>query len=148
MKRSQFKRAAHCLIPTLSHSGKSKTIETIKKISGCLGSERRKQSAQLRVPSAYWNYSAWYYNGGYMSSRVHAQLPGCEWLFATPQTVAHQAPLSMGFPRQEYWNRGSYPPPGDLSDPGTEPTFPVSPALAGAFFTTVPPGKLGGFPNI
>ena len=53
-------------------------------------------------------------------------------------TVAHQAPLSMGFPRQEYWNELSFPPPGDLPDPGIELT---SPALAGRFFTTEPPGK-------
>ena len=38
-------------------------------------------------------------------------------LFVTPWTVTHQAPLSMGFPRQEYWNGLSFPPPGDLPDP-------------------------------
>ena len=53
-------------------------------------------------------------------------------------TVAHQAPLSMGFPRQEYWNRLPFSSPGDLPDPGIELT---SPALAGRFFTTEPPGK-------
>ena len=52
--------------------------------------------------------------------------------------MAHQAPLSMGFSRQEY--RSGWPclSPGDLPDPGIEP---VSPALAGGFFTTEPPGK-------
>ena len=50
-------------------------------------------------------------------------------LFATPWTVAHQAPLSMGLSRQEYWNRLSCPPPGDLPDPGIELLFPVSPVL-------------------
>ena len=55
----------------------------------------------------------------------------------TPWTVAHQAPLSMGFPRQEYWSALLFPSPGDLPDPGMEP---VSPALAGRFFTTEPPG--------
>ena len=44
-------------------------------------------------------------------------------------TVAHQAPLSMGFSRQEYWSGLPCPPPGDLPNPGTEPTSPVSPAL-------------------
>ena len=44
---------------------------------------------------------------------------------------AHKAPLSMGFPRQEYWSRLSFPTTGDLPDPGIEP---VSPALAGGFF--------------
>ena len=50
-------------------------------------------------------------------------------VFATPQTVAHQAPLSMGFPRQEYWSVLPFPPPGDLPDPGIEPSSLVSPAL-------------------
>ena len=59
-------------------------------------------------------------------------------LFATPWTITHQALLSMGFPRQEYWNGLSCPPPGDLSDLGIEFT---SPALTGGFFTTEPPGK-------
>ena len=57
-------------------------------------------------------------------------------LFATPWTVARQAPLSMGFSRQEYWSGLPCPPPGDLPDPGIEPASPVSPALAGGFFTT------------
>ena len=57
-------------------------------------------------------------------------------LFATPWTVAHQAPLSMGFSRQEYWNGLPCLPPGDLPDPGIEPECLMSPALAGKFFTT------------
>ena len=48
----------------------------------------------------------------------------------TPWAVAFQAPLSMGFPRQEYWNGLPLPSPGDLPDPGSKPTFLVSPALA------------------
>ena len=59
-------------------------------------------------------------------------------LFATPWTVAHQAPLSMKFSRQEYWSGLPFPPPGGLPDPGIEPASPVSPALAGGFFTTEP----------
>ena len=55
-----------------------------------------------------------------------------------PWAVAHHAPLSMGFPRQEYWNMLSFPLPGDLPNPGIEP---MSPALICEFFTTVPPGK-------
>ena len=43
--------------------------------------------------------------------------------FATPWTVVHQFPLSMGFPRQEYWSGLPFPPPGDLPNQGTEPTF-------------------------
>ena len=61
--------------------------------------------------------------------------------FATPWTVAHQAPLSLGFLRQEYWRRLPFPPPGDLPDPGMELTSPASPALAGKFFTSEPSGQ-------
>ena len=49
----------------------------------------------------------------------------------TPQTIASQAPLSMGFPRQESWRGLPFPPPGDLCDPRPEPTCPASPTLAG-----------------
>ena len=42
-------------------------------------------------------------------------------LFVTPCTVAHQVPLSMEFPRQEYWSGVPFPPPGDLPDPGFKP---------------------------
>ena len=69
---------------------------------------------------------------------------GSEWvlshvqLFATPQTVAHQAPISMEFSRQEYWSGLPFPSPGDLSNPGIES---ASLALAAEFFATRPPGK-------
>ena len=63
------------------------------------------------------------------------------WLFVTPWTVAHQAPLSMGFPRQEYWSGLPFSSPGTLPDPGIEPTSLVSPALAGRFFTINPTAK-------
>ena len=62
-------------------------------------------------------------------------------LFVTPWTVACQAPLTMGFPRREYWSRLPFSPPGDLPDPGIQPVSPASPALAGRFFTTEPLGK-------
>ena len=67
-------------------------------------------------------------------------------LFVTLWTVALQAPLSMEFSRQEYWSGLPFPPAGDLPDPGVEPRSLVSPALAGGFFTTDPPGKLPGKP--
>ena len=51
---------------------------------------------------------------------------------------AYQAPLSMGFPREEYWGWLPFPSPGDLSDPGIEP---ISPALTGGLVTTEPPAK-------
>ena len=56
-------------------------------------------------------------------------------LFVTPWAVVCQAPLSMGFPRQEYWNGLLFPSPEDLPDPGIELW---SPALAGGFFTAEP----------
>ena len=59
-------------------------------------------------------------------------------LFAAPWTVAHQAPLSVGFPGQEYWSGLPFPSPGGLPDPGIEP---VSPELSGGFFTTESPEK-------
>ena len=59
-------------------------------------------------------------------------------LFTTPWTIACQVPLSMGFPRQECWNRLPFPSPGFLPDPGIKL---ASPALVGGFFTTEPPGK-------
>ena len=61
-----------------------------------------------------------------------------------PWTVALQPPLSMGFPRQKYWSGLPCPSPGDLLDPGIEPSCLVSPAWTSGFFTTVPPGKPGG----
>ena len=60
------------------------------------------------------------------------------WLFVTLWTVAHQAPLSKGFSRQEYWSGLPFPAPGDPPYPEIEPT---SPALPGRFFTAEAPGK-------
>ena len=59
-------------------------------------------------------------------------------LFATPWTVAHQAPPSMGFSRQEYWSGLPFPFPEDLPDPGIKPR---SPALQADALTSEPPGK-------
>ena len=58
------------------------------------------------------------------------------WLCMTLWTVAHQASLFMGFPRQEYWSGLPCPPPGNLPNPGIKPTSLMSPALAGGFFTS------------
>ena len=60
-------------------------------------------------------------------------------LFATLWTVAHQAPLSMGFSRQEYWSGLPFPPPGDLFHPGIEPR---SPALQADALLSESPGKI------
>ena len=65
----------------------------------------------------------------------------CVRFFGTPWTVAHQAPLSIEFSKQEYWSSLPFPIPGDLPDPGIKPKSLVSPALAGRFFTTAPPRK-------
>ena len=59
----------------------------------------------------------------------------------TPWTAARQAPLSMGFPRPEYWSGLPFPSPGDLPDSGIEPTSLESPALVGGSFTTESTGK-------
>ena len=56
--------------------------------------------------------------------------------FVTPCTVSFQAPLSVGFPRQEYWSGLPFPSPGDLPDPRIEPFS----YIAGGFFTAEPPG--------
>ena len=65
-----------------------------------------------------------------------AKLLSSVWLFATPWTAARQAPLSMGFSRQEYWNGLLCPSRASIPDSGIRPISLVSPALAGRFFTT------------
>ena len=62
----------------------------------------------------------------------------CIWLFVTPGTVAHQAPLFMGFFRQERWSGLLFPPPGNLPDPGIKCTSPASLALQADSFTVEP----------
>ena len=64
------------------------------------------------------NIPIYYNDGGGLVSKLCPTL-------ATPWMVAHQAPLSMGFSRQEYWSRLPFPSPGDLPDPGIEPRSPV-----------------------
>ena len=66
------------------------------------------------------------------------RLLSCVRLFATPWTVAHQAPPFMGFSRQDSWSGLPFPSPGDLPDPGIEPR---SPALQADALTSDPPGK-------
>ena len=76
---------------------------------------------------------------------MHVQLLSCIELFATPCTVAHQAPLSTEFPRQEYWSGLSFPPPGDLPDSGIEPVPLESPTLQ---VNSLPLGHLGSPPDL
>ena len=81
--------------------------------------------------------------GPFSSFSVGAQLCmlSCVRLFATPWAVASQTPVSMEFSRQKFWSGLLVPSPGDLPNPGTEPTSFASPALAGRFFTPAPPEK-------
>ena len=69
---------------------------------------------------------------------THAHVLSCVQLLATPWTIACQALLSMGFPKQEYWSGLPFPSSGNHLNPGIEPTFP---ALVGGLFTTEPLGK-------
>ena len=67
----------------------------------------------------------------------------CVWSVVSNSLLPHElAPLSMRFSRQQYWSGLPFPSLEDLPDPGIEPTSPASPALAGGFFTTGPPGNL------
>ena len=95
--------------------------------------------------STFWFQTSGLQNSQRISSVVLSHLCVCcaqllsrVQLFAPLWTVVSQVPPSMVFSRQEYWSGLPFPPPGDLPDPGIEPT---SSALAGGFFTTVPPGK-------
>ena len=81
------------------------------------------------LPSKYISVSAF----SWITNCIRAQL--CPTLFR-PWTIAHQAPLSVGFFRQEYWSGLPFPLPGDLPDPGVRHESLASPALAGMFFTT------------
>ena len=74
----------------------------------------------------------------FRSMKVKVKSLSCVRLFATPWTVAYQAPPSMGFSRQEYWSVLPFPSPGDLPDPRIEPR---SPALEADTLTSEPPGK-------
>ena len=73
----------------------------------------------------------------------HAQSLSCVQLFVTPWTVARQAPLSMGFSRQEYWGGLPFPTSGDFPDPGIELTSPVAPPSQVDVLPTEPLGKPG-----
>ena len=77
----------------------------------------------------------------YVHVRVSECMLSLVQLFVTPWTVAHQALLSMGFSRQEYWSGLPLPPLADLPDPGMERESPASPVIAGIFFITEKPLK-------
>ena len=73
-----------------------------------------------------------------IKSKVKVKSLSCVWLFVTPWTAAHQAPVSMGFSRQEYWSGLPFPSPGDLPNPRIEPR---SLALQADALTSEPSGK-------
>ena len=93
------------------------------------GKESEKEYTHTHDIRAIYIY--FFYMGVLVLSCFNSYLTLCD-----PWTVPCQAPLFMGFSRQEYWNGLPCPPPGDPPDPGIEPTSPVSPALADRFFTT------------
>jgi len=84
----------------------------------------------IMVTMCFFNWICWWHN-----LCVHTQLLSRVWLFATPWTVTYQAPLSMLFPMQEYWNGLPFPSPWDLPNPGVNRVS----CKAGRFFTTEPP---------
>ena len=106
-------------------------------------------SAEMSIAQACENVQAWQSCGSMpqcpQESLAESRMPknmvcgggacvlSCVRLFAILWTVAHQAPLSMGYSRQEHWSGLTFPPPGDLPDPGIKPTSLMSPALARGF---------------
>ena len=92
-------------------------------------------------PTASFGKSCWLYLQSESESEVAQSCP----TLCDPWTVAHQAPLSMGFSRQEYWSGLPFPSPGDLPDPGIEPR---SPTLQADALTSAPPGKPPCIPNL
>ena len=130
--------------PTPSHPALKKRLPLGKQWAQ-QGSHQKSLSPALKPQPDTISYQKKSYRdllGTHLHLCVHrmltAQLLSHVRLYATPWNVAHQAPLSMEFSRQEYWSGLPFPSPGDLLPPGIEP---ASPALAGRFFTTEPPEK-------
>ena len=94
---------------------------------GCHGAEG--------ILRASFSFRTW---GNLLETKVKVKSLSRVRLFVTPWTIAYQAPPSMIFSRQEYWNGLLFPSPGDLPDPGIEPG---SPALEADALTSEPPGK-------
>ena len=104
---------------------KKRTTKLLEIISNCLSSMcvktimKTRVSGEILVTCIYWSVCVSHF------SYVR--------LFVTPRTVVHQAPLSMEFPRQEYWSGFPSPFPGDLPNPGIEAGSPASQADSNAF---------------
>ena len=114
---------------------------------GLLDHKTRRQSRSLLSMSLIYNRTC-KFERNVLKGREERLMPdtwakslSCVHLFGTPWTVARQAPLSMGFSRQEYWRGLPCPPPGDLCNPGIEPMSLMSPALQAGSLTLEPPGK-------
>ena len=125
------------------------SLKPLTNIDNCFKNNCVKAPLQMLYLITEWLFEAVAYNGQCLivtcvcvcvcvCARVCTRALSHVRLFVTLWTIAHQAPLSMGFPRQEYWSRLPFPSPGDLPDPGIKPVSPVSATLAGRFFTTAP----------
>ena len=113
--------------------------------------ERQIRSDGHMCPQSFRFHCHWSFRSAWELAFPHVCVLShfsCVWLFVTPWTVARQAPLSMGFPRQEYCSGLTFPPQGDLLDKGIKPSSLMSPALAGRFFTNSPTWEAqAGFPQ-
>ena len=119
-------------IPHLFKGAGASVMLTLGHGHACIwDSPRAEPEAELGEGITHLALGIWYFAYSVLSNS-----------FVTPWTVACQAPLSMGFPRQEYWSGLPFPPLGDLPHPGMEI---MSPALVGGFFTSEPSGKPTGY---
>ena len=125
LKRQEYQTTLTCLLRNL-YAGQEVTESDMEQQTvSKLGKEYIK--AVYRHPAYLTTYC-----------RVKVKSLSRVQLFETPWTIAHQAPLSMGFSRQEYWSGLPFPSPGDLPNPGIEPR---SPPLQADALTSEPPGK-------
>ena len=94
------------------------------------------REGSTHFPLSIWPYAQLFQESVFVGMCCVLSCFSCVQLFATLWTIALQAPLSMGFPRQEYQSGLPFPSPGDPPNLGIEPRSPISPVLAGRFFTT------------
>ena len=114
---------------------------------GCVKSSRRPLVSTGEIIADHLLKSSWlvlsafaFIQNSWLYMHMCSTAQSCLTLF-DPWTIACQAPLSMGFSQQEYWSGLPCPPPGDLPDPGTDPSSLTSPALTGRFFTNWATGE-------
>ena len=136
----QVEDGTRSTVRMLRKDGRSGPRNTGKQSQGC--DESRHQGYKGRRQTEFFcNFHCFSISS---NSRSNECFRCCCWVTKSsptlriPWTVARQAPLPMGFSRQEYWSEQPFPSPGDLPNPEIEL---VSPTLAGRFFTTEPPGK-------